>query len=41
MIIKKLKAFYHWVVYVPHRESDWKIAIVLGILLLAAIGSNF
>ena len=40
-MIKELKRAYNYVVHVPHKESDWKIAIALGILMLAAIGSNF
>ncbi len=38
---KKAKRAYNYVVHVPHAETDWKLAIVLSIAMLGAIGTHF
>ena len=40
-VVRVLKRAWHFVVHEPHRESDWKITIVLGMLLVAAVATHF
>lgn len=38
--IRNAKRAYNYVVHVPHAEIDWKLAIILSIAMLAAIGTH-